>query len=93
MTVRSDCSLFAAIVGWASSAILCGTLIAQVYKQWKAKRAAGVSPWLYVGQTATSAGFVTYSALRGDMVFIVTNSVLLVVALVGVWIDRRSHKT
>lgn len=90
MTVRLDSPLFATIIGWTSSAILCCTLIAQVYKQWKAKRSSGVSPWLYIGQTATSAGFIAYSALKGDLVFIVTNSILLLVALAGVWIEHRS---
>lgn len=84
--------MLATMIGWTSSAILCCTLIAQVYKQWKSKRSSGVSPWLYIGQTATSAGFVAYSALKGDLVFIVTNSVLLVVALAGVWIERQTTK-
>lgn len=81
--------MLAAIIGWVSSAILCFTLAQQVYKQWKTKHSEGVSPWLYIGQTITSVGFVVYSVLKGDAVFIVTNSFLLVVALVGMGLSRR----
>lgn len=71
------------VIGWASSAVLLTTLIAQILKQWRARSARGVSRWLFVGQATSSLGFLVYSALVDNRVFVVTNAVLLVSALVG----------
>lgn len=72
-------------VGWASSAILVATIGKQVHKQWSEGRSEGVSRWLFAGQTAASAGFVAYSLLVRNWVFVVTNALLLVDGLLG-WI-------
>ncbi|HEX5709689.1 MAG TPA: SemiSWEET family transporter [Pyrinomonadaceae bacterium] len=74
------------VVGWVSSGILILTLAKQVFKQWKEGSSEGVSKWLFVGQMAASVGFTTYSVLTGDAVFIVTNSILLLNAVVGLLI-------
>jgi uncharacterized protein with PQ loop repeat len=78
------------IVGWLSSIILLATISRQVIKQWK-EGVAGVSKWLFIGQTAASFGFVVYSVLTRNAVFIVTNAALLVSALVGLvtWVRSR----
>jgi MtN3 and saliva related transmembrane protein len=80
-------------IGWGSSIILLMTLTRQVYKQWHEKTTEGVSMWLFAGQVAASAGFTTYSVLLGNTVFIVTNSLILLNALVGFGITRwqRAH--
>jgi len=70
-------------IGWASSAVLLATLVTQMLKQWRARSARGVSRWLFVGQATSSLGFLIYSALVDNRVFVVTNAVLLVSALVG----------
>ena len=79
------------IVGWVSSAILLATLISQIYKQWEKGSVKGVSKWLFIGQLATSIGFTIYSIAKGDMVFIVTNSLLCVSAVVGIYIYFRER--
>lgn len=71
------------VIGWAASAILLATLIRQIVTQLRDRSARGVSRWLFVGQIAASVGFVTYSALVGDWVFIVTNACILATAIVG----------
>lgn len=71
------------IVGWLSSGILLLTLISQVQKQARSESAEGVSWWLFVGQIAASCGFLVYSVLVGNHVFIVTNSLILVTAIIG----------
>jgi len=48
-----------------------------------------VSNWLFIGQATASTLFVVYSVLVHNWVFIVTNSCLLVTALVGQWITAR----
>lgn len=74
------------IIGWTSSGILLVTLITQIHKQWKLGTHKGVSRWLFIGQLAASTGFTAYSIGTANVVFIVTNSLLLVSAVAGVYI-------
>ena len=80
------------IVGWAASFILLMTLVRQIHKQWKDKSAAGVSRWLFAGQISSSVGFVVYSWLVHNWVFIVTNSLILLTAIIGQWVVWRARK-
>jgi MtN3 and saliva related transmembrane protein len=80
------------IVGWASSLILVLTISKQVYKQWHEGSSEGVSKWLFIGQMAASLGFTIYSWLVGNMVFVVTNSLMLLNALVGFGIVLRHRR-
>lgn len=80
------------VIGWAASAILLATLIRQIVTQLRDRSARGVSRWLFVGQIAASTGFVTYSALVGDWVFIVTNACILATAIVGQIVTWRRRQ-
>lgn len=71
------------IIGWTASAILLATLIRQISTQVRGGGDDGVSKWLFIGQATASLGFIVYSVLVGNWVFIVTNSCILVTALVG----------
>ena len=71
------------MVGWLSALILILTISRQVYTQWRTKRTEGVSRWLFIGQVAASAGFVVYSVLVENWVFVVANSCMLLTALAG----------
>jgi uncharacterized protein with PQ loop repeat len=77
-------------IGWASSAILLATLVRQVYSQWRQRSVAGVSSWLFIGQLTASTGFLIYSFLVDNWVFVFTNAALLLTALVGQGIYRRN---
>lgn len=82
------------IVGWAASAVLLVTLGRQIYTQSRDSNAAGVSHWLFAGQMLASTGFIVYSALLGNWVFIVTNSLILLTAVIGqvvMWRKRRGN--
>lgn len=81
------------IIGWASSAILLTTLSAQIYKEWKEKTSNGVSKYLFIGQVAAQIGFITYSWILKNWVFLVTNSLLLVVSFVGLWVTLKFKKS
>ena len=70
-------------IGWLSTAVLVATVGRQAFTQWKSDSTAGVSRWLYVGQLVTSSGYVIYSFLLGNWVFVVSNLFLLVIAAVG----------
>ena len=80
------------VIGWASSLILLATILNQVHKQWKEGSSEGVSIWLFIGQIVASCGFVVYSFLVGDRVFIFTNSLLAVSASIGLFICLRQKK-
>jgi uncharacterized protein with PQ loop repeat len=74
------------IIGWASSIILLLTLVKQVYKQWQEGTGEGISKWLFVGQLAASVGFTVYSYLVRNWVFTVTNGLLTLNNLVGIYL-------
>lgn len=84
--------LVSEIIGWLSSAILVVTLAKQVHKQWREGQSDGVSPWLYRGQIAASIGFTIYSVQVKNWVFVVTNGLLLVNALVGYLMLLRQRR-
>jgi MtN3 and saliva related transmembrane protein len=79
-------------IGWASSLVLLLTIASQVYKQWHEQTAKGVSRWLFTGQAGASVGFVVYSWMIGSVVFIVTNSLILLSALAGLVITARHRR-
>jgi MtN3 and saliva related transmembrane protein len=82
-------------IGWFSSFILVLTIGKQVYKQWKSGSSEGVSKWLFVGQITASTGFTIYSVMVHNWVFVVTNALLLLSAVVGVFIvfkHRRAER-
>jgi len=72
------------ILGWASSLILLATLVKQVHKQWREGTSEGVSKWLFTGQLAASVGFLIYSYLVGNWVFVVTNGLLTINNMAGI---------
>lgn len=71
------------IIGWTASIILLATLIRQIVRQVQDGSGAGVSRWLFIGQSAASIGFIVYSVMVDNWVFIVTNSCILITAIVG----------
>mgnify|MGYP007088040095 CR=1 FL=1 len=71
------------VVGWPASALLIATLARQVHAQSRNPDASGVSRWIFIGQSAASIGFIVYAWLLDNLVFIVTNSLILLNALVG----------
>ena len=82
-------------IGWFSSFVLVLTIGKQVYKQWSSGSREGVSKWLFVGQITASTGFTIYSVLVRNWVFVVTNALLLLSAVIGVFIvfkHRRAER-
>jgi len=77
-------------IGWLSSLVLLLTIGRQVYTQWRTRSTAGLSRWLFIGQVTASLGFTAYSVLLENWVFVFTNAVLLVTAIVGQCIYLRN---
>lgn len=80
------------LVGWISSLVLLATIVSQIAKQWRERSAEGVSRLLFLGQIAASLGFTLYSWLVHNWVFVVTNGLLLVSAIVGAVMTARFRK-
>lgn len=79
-------------VGWAAALLLLVTMVRQVWSQWSSGAVGGVSSWLFIGQCAASTAFTAYSVLVDNAVFVVTNGLMLLNALVGLAIDRRNRR-
>jgi len=79
-------------VGWTSSAVLVLTIGRQVFKQWHDGTSQGVSKWLFVGQLAASLGFLIYSLLVRNWVFVVTNALMVLNGLLGYAITIRHRR-
>jgi uncharacterized protein with PQ loop repeat len=80
------------LIGWSASAILLATLCRQVWVQWQERSTEALSSWLFVGQVAASTGFLAYSAMVGNAVFVFTNACLLLTALAGQLVYRRNRR-
>jgi uncharacterized protein with PQ loop repeat len=80
------------MIGWGSSFILLLTLLRQVQTQWRTRATAGVSQWLFVGQVAASVGYVVYSCLLHNWVYVSSNLAILATALVGEGIYLRNRQ-
>jgi MtN3 and saliva related transmembrane protein len=80
------------LIGWASSIVLLATLMRQVFVQWRSGAIGGVSKWLFIGQMLASIGFLTYSLLLNNWVFVASNLAILIVALVGEILYARNRR-
>lgn len=84
------------LIGWLAAATLLATIGRQVYTQWRDRSSQGVSKWLFIGQLCASIGFVVYSWLLANWVFVVTNVLMFLTALLGQWIylhNKRSGRS
>ena len=77
-------------IGWGASCVLLATLARQIRVQWRERSTQGVSGLLFAGQIVASLGFVAYSWLLDNRVFVVTNAAILLTALIGLWVHRRN---
>ena len=80
------------LIGWAAAVVLLLTLGRQVWKEWDEGTTRGLSRWLFLGQIAASLGFVAYSWLKRDWVFVVTNVLILATAIVGQYLFYANKK-
>jgi uncharacterized protein with PQ loop repeat len=80
------------LIGWASSFLLVLTIGRQVLKQWQDGSSEGVSIGLFVGQMAASLGFLVYSWMVQNWVFVVTNGIMVLNGLVGLGITLYHRK-
>src|SRR5688500_9414912 len=80
------------VAAWMASASLFATVSRQVWKQWKEGQGEGLSHWLFIGQMAASAGFLAYSWMVDNWIFVVSNAFLLIAAATGQVIMVRNQR-
>jgi MtN3 and saliva related transmembrane protein len=80
------------LIGWSAATILLLTIGRQVFTEWRDRSTRGLSKWLFVGQLMASIGFVIYSWLLGNWVFLATNLLMLATAGIGQWIYMRNKR-
>jgi MtN3 and saliva related transmembrane protein len=80
------------LIGWLSAVVLLVTIGRQVYSQWRNGTSQGVSRWLFLGQLLASSGFIVYSWRLANWVFVATNGLMLVTALLGQWLFVRNRR-
>jgi MtN3 and saliva related transmembrane protein len=88
--------MYTELIGWFAALILLLTVGRQVFTQWRNRTSAGLSRWLFVGQLAASTGFIVYSWLLGNWVFVATNVLMLATAGIGQWLyvqNKRPENT
>lgn len=78
-------------LGWLSSLILCLTIGKQLHTQYKQGTSQGVSKWLYLGQFGAEIGFIIYSLMVKNWVFVFTNTVLLLENVAGIILIRHQR--
>lgn len=80
-------------IGWASTGILILTLVRQIVVSWRSAHPEATSRWLFAGQAAASIGFIAYSALLDNIVFVVANVLILATAIVGQWVNWKRRES
>ena len=79
------------LIGWAAVTVLFATMAGQAWKQWRDRVKHGISKLFFWGQMASSSLFLAYSAMVGDQVFVVGNTLVLAAAVAGgliLWWNR-----
>jgi uncharacterized protein with PQ loop repeat len=70
-------------VGWLAVGVLFATMAGQAWKEWRDRVKHGLSRWFFVGQVSASVLFITYSAMVGNRIFVVGNTLVLIAAIAG----------
>lgn len=81
------------VIGWVSSFILILTLSVQIKKQYREKTSQGVSRYLFLGQVCSEVGFVIYSLMIENWIFMATNIILLIENFIGLYLTLKFKKS
>lgn len=76
---------FTDILGYAAGAVTTVTFLPQVIKTWKEKSAKNISLLMFVIAVTNEIMWIVYGILLNNWVIILTNSVLMVMALTMIY--------
>ena len=83
---------FTQILGYTAGAITSLTFLPQVVKTWKEKSAKDVSLLMFIIAAVNEAMWIGYGILKNDWVIILTNSVIICLSLVMIFLKLRYGK-
>jgi MtN3 and saliva related transmembrane protein len=76
---------FTDILGYTAGAVTTFTFLPQVIKTWKEKSAKNISLLMFVIAVTNEIMWIVYGVLLNNWVIILTNSVLMVMALTMIY--------
>lgn len=77
------------ILGYSACAITALTFLPQVIKTWKEKSAKNVSLLMFIIAAVNEVMWIAYGVMRNDMVIIVTNVIMIVMAFTMITLKLR----
>ena len=77
------------MLGYTAGAITTLTFLPQVIKTWKEKSAKDISLLMFVIAVTHEIMWIVYGVLRGDMVIVLTNAVILVMSLMMIYFKLK----
>lgn len=83
---------FVDVLGYSACAITALTFLPQVVKTWKEKSAKNVSMLMFIIAVANEILWIGYGVMRDDMVIIVTNVIMLVMASTMIFLKLKYNK-
>ena len=78
--------------GWASSIILLVTLVRQVYTQWRTHQRLGYPSGSLSASAPHRSGYIVYSFLLHNWVYVSSNIAILITAIVGEGLYLRNRR-
>jgi MtN3 and saliva related transmembrane protein len=80
------------VLGYSAGAITALTFLPQVVKTWKEKSARDISLLMFIIAATNEIMWIIYGALKNDWVIILTNSVVLLLSLMMIYLKLRFNK-
>jgi MtN3 and saliva related transmembrane protein len=80
---------FTTLLGYMACTVTALTFLPQVVKTWKEKSAANVSLLMFVIAFVNEVMWIGYGVLRNDMVIIVTNVIMIVMASTMIFLKLK----
>ena len=77
------------ILGYSACAITALTFLPQVIKTWREKSAKNVSLLMFIIAAVNEVMWIAYGVMRNDMVIIVTNVIMIVMAFTMITVKLR----
>ena len=77
------------VLGYSACAVTALTFLPQVIKTWKEKSAKNVSLMMFVIAAINEVMWIAYGVMRNDMVIIITNVIMIVMAMIMISLKLR----
>lgn len=77
------------VLGYSACAVTSLTFLPQVLKTWKEKSAKNVSLLMFVIAVVNEVMWIAYGVLRDDMVIILTNALMMLMAFIMISLKLR----